>query len=190
MENPDDGGIVRSGNLVVTPRVTDSLLAQAYLTYEKEGTLPVIFYLKIPTIKAFIDAHMEVGPRVTLGCFRIDEGSNTPTFTGLGWVSDSVRIGKYCKAEIGIGMFRSAGKDNLAFGKMMLQCFFQQYPIDVLFGCTPDENKLALRYAQKLGFSLHGPIPQYCSWGDKLSDAWISHMSKEEWIERNRPIPL
>lgn len=184
MENPVDG-ILRSGNLIVTSCVTDTLLAQAYLTYQKEGTLPVIFYLQVPTIKQFIDAHLQVGQRITLGCFRIDEETGTSTFVGLGWVSDSVKMGGHYKAEIGIGMFRCAGKDNLAFGKLMLAAFFQQYAIDVLFGCTPEDNKLALRYARKLGFSLHGPIPQYCSWHGELTAGWISHMSKEEWQERN-----
>lgn len=186
MENPADG-ILRSGNLVVTSCVTDSLLAQAYLNYQKEGTLPVIFYMKIPTIKEFIDAHMENGSRITLGCFRVDEETKAVEFAGLGWVSDSVRMNGFTKAEIGIGMLRCAGRDNLAFGKMMLESFFSGHAIDVLFGCTPENNKLALRYADKLGFSLHGPIPQYCSWQGQLTAGWISHMSKEEWMERNRP---
>ena len=177
---------VRSNNLLVTSCVTDSLLAQAYLTYQKEGTLPVIFYQREPTISDFIKAHMEVGTRITLGCFRVDEGSETPTFAGLGWVSDAVRMNGFTKAEIGIGMFRCAGRDNLAFGKMMFSLFFDKYKIDCLFGTTPDCNKLALRYAQKLGMSLHGPIPNYCSWRGQLSDGWISHVSREQWIERNR----
>lgn len=186
MENPADG-ILRSGNLVVTPCVTDSLLAQAYLTYQKEGTLPVIFYLKIPTIKEFIDAHMETGSRITLGCFRVDEETNKVDLVGLGWVSDSVRMGGHCKAEIGIGMFRCAGRDNLAFGKMMLSCFFQQHAIDVLFGTTPEPNRLALRYSRKLGFDLSSPIEDYCTWQGELTAGIISHMSKAQWVERNRP---
>jgi len=190
VENPatlGDSGIVRNGNLVVTPCVTDLLLARAYLNYQKEGTLPVIFYQREPTISDFIKAHMEVGTRITLGCFRVDEETKKVEHCGLGWVSDAVRMNSFTKAEIGIGMFRCAGKDNLAFGKMMLQSFFSKYAIDVLFGTTPEPNRLALRYSRKLGFDLAGPIPDYCSWRGALTDGWISHMSKSQWLERNRP---
>ncbi len=188
MENPADG-ILRRDNLVVTPCVTDALLAQAYLTYQREKTLPVIFYQQIPTITDFIKAHLEVGKRIVLGCFRVDDKTKAVEFCGMGWVADSVQMNGYTKAETGIGMFRCAGRDSLEFGKMMFSCFFQQYDIDSLFGVTPEENKLAIRYAQKLGMSIHGPIPQYCTWEGRPTAGWISHISKEQWQERNRPLP-
>lgn len=182
-----DGGILRRGNLVVTPCVTDDLLAVSYLNYKNEGTLPVIFYQQIPTLKDFIDAHLEVGKRIVLGCFRVDDATGKVEFCGLGWISDAVRMNEYCKAETGIGMFRCAGRDNLAFGKMMLESFFQQHNIDVIFGTTPEKNRLALRYAQKLGFDLSSPIEDFCTWEGELVAGIISHLSKKQWQERNRP---
>ena len=169
--------------------MTDDLLAQAYLTYRKENTLPVIFFQAIPTLKDFVDAHLEVGSRIVLGCFRVNDETKAVEFCGLGWISDSVRMGGHCKAETGIGMFRCAGIDSLEFGKMMLDCFFSKYDIDVIFGVTPEANRLALRYAQKLHFDLSSPIEDYVTWNGQLAPGIISHMSKKQWQERNRPLP-
>lgn len=187
VENPANGGILRRGNLVITPCVTDSLLAQAYLTYQKEKTLPIIFYQSEPAIRDFIAAHLEVGKRIVLGCFRVDDKTQHIEFCGLGWVDNPVRMGGFTKAETGIGMFRCAGRDNVEFGKLMLESFFTQHNIDVLFGCTPEPNRLALRYAQKLHFDLSSPIEDYCTWQGKLCAGVISHMSKAQWQSRNRP---
>lgn len=185
MENPASG-ILRRGNLVVTAQVTDDLMAQAYLIYRKEKTLPIIFFQSIPTLKDFLDAHMEAGKRIVLGCFRIDEKARTVEFCGLGWISDAVKMGDFLKAETGIGMFRCAGRDSLEFGKMMLTLFFDTYDINAIFGVTPEANKLALRYAQKLGFDLSSPIEDYVSWEGEPAAGIISHMSKAQWCERNR----
>ncbi len=67
---------------------------------------------------------------------------------------------------------------------MMFDVFFVKYEIDALFGTTPDENKLALRYAQRVGMSLHGPIPDFCTWQGKLTAGWISHIGRENWLAR------
>ncbi len=75
-----------------------------------------------------------------------------------------------------------------AFGKMMLDLFFTDYDIDAILGTTPDGNKLALRYAQRVGMSLHGPIPNYATWKGELTDGWISHISKIQWAERRKPV--
>ena len=177
-----DDSVLQVGDLIVTPTVTQVQLAQAYIRMEEEGTLATVFYQKLPTLAEFMAEFLTAGRRVTLGCFRQQE------LCGLGWVFQPVTMDKYVKCETGMVFFRrqSNPRDNLSFGKMMLQVFFERYPVDVIFGVTPDPNKLALRYARKLGFSLHGPIPDYCSFGGELVDGWISHMSKEGWAAQNR----
>lgn len=191
MENPATpaDGILRVGNLVITACVTDSLLAEAYLRYQKENTLSTIFYQSVPTLKDFVDAHLEAGKRVVLGCFRVDDKTKSVEFCGLGWISDPVQMGGFTRAETGVGMFRCAGRDSLQFGKMMLSLFFQQFSVDVIFGYTPEANQLAIRYSQKLGFDIIGPVPDMCVWDGKLAPGWISHLSKSQWQERTRPLP-
>ncbi len=184
---PVSDEVVRDGPLIVTPVVNDYILCKAYIRMVEEGTLEAVFYQAVPTISEFLAEYLTAGKRVTLGCFReMKDGSGE--LCGLGWVCGSERMGCYTKAETGTVFFhrQSDKRQNLRFGQLMLQSFFTRHNIDVLFGFTPERNKLALRYAQKLGFSIHGPIPDYCSWKGELAPGWISHLSKAEWLERQR----
>jgi hypothetical protein len=105
----------------------------------------------------------------------------------MGWVMNAIQMNGYQKAETGMVFFRkNVGGDAVKFGRMMLESFFSQYEVDYLFGVTPAQNKLALRYASKLGFSLHGPIPNFATWGGVPADAWISHMSAADWARMRR----
>lgn len=181
-----DKKIIQSGDLIVTPVLTDRLLAEAYIQMEKEGTLDVVFFQSVPSLSSFLEAHLAGSNRVVLGAFRERQGGD-PEFCGLSWIMNPLNIGNYIKAETGICLFRkNVGRDSINFGKMMLESFFTQYDVSCLFGVTPENNKLALRYAQRLGFSMHGPIPDFATWQGKPTGAFISHYSKEEWIERNK----
>lgn len=176
---------MRSGELFVTPTVTDHHLVQAYLQMEKEGTLETVFFQCVPTISQFLAMHLNQGERIVLGAFRGAE--DKPEFCGMGWVMNPLRMNGYHKAETGMVFFRErVGAESVSFGRLMLESFFSQYEIDYIFGVTPAQNKLALRYASKLGFSLHGPIPNFATWKGMPADAWISHMSAAQWAQIRR----
>ena len=152
-----------------------------------DDTLDTVYYQGRPSLVDFIQEAVTFGRRVTLGCFRVIEGQEEPELCGLGWAMNAVGMGKYVKADCGMVFFKkqTCKTDNLTFGKMMLRCLFINHAIDCLYGYTPSQNKLALRYAKGLGMSLHGPIPGYCYWKGELADGWISHISKQQFLERN-----
>lgn len=183
-----DDTIIRSGNLIVTPTVHEIHLAQAYLRMAEEGTLDIVFHQSIPSLRDFLAEYMSVGRRIVSGCFRERDGQ-PPEFCGMGWAFGTTQMDKFFKCELGEVFFKRQSKktDNLQFGKMLLEMFFTSHKIDVAFGVTPEPNKLALRYAQKLGFDLSNPIPDYCTWQGRLVPGIISHMSREQWFERNQP---
>jgi len=179
--------IIRNGDLIVTPVVTDMHLARAYFNMLEENTLDTVCYQGRPTLTAFLAEYLTHGKRITLGCFREREDQE-PEFAGMGWVSDAVKLGKHMRADTGMVFFRRQSRktDNLMFGRMMLGMFFDTYKIDVIFGTTPEPNKLALRYAQRLGMDLSNPIPDLCSWHGELVPGVVSHISKAQWMERGR----
>lgn len=181
--------VLRLGDLVVTPVVTDVLLAKAYIKMLEDETLDVVFHQKRPTMQEYLAEYLTQGRRITLGCFREIEGRE-PEFCGLGWAFGTTQMGTFLKCELGEVFFKRQSRrtDNLTFGRMMLSMFFEHYKIDAVFGVTPEPNRLAVRYAQKMGFSLHGPVPQYCSYRGELCAGWISHMSREQWLERGHDL--
>lgn len=181
-----DEGVITYQDLIVTPCITDRLLAIAYLKMEAEGTLDAVFYMGRPSMKEFIDGSLEAG-KVVLGCFRQKQDDSEPEFCGIGWVVKAERLSGFIKAETGMCFFRQTkNTDNLTFGRLMLGSFFSRHNVDVLFGLTPEPNKLALRYAKRLNFDMIGPVPDLVAWQGKLCPGWISHMSKEQWMERAR----
>jgi hypothetical protein len=163
----------------------ESLLAKAYLAMDRDGTLGTVFYQGKPTVSSFIKGCLDPGT-VTLGAFRLVD--DIAEFCGIGWVMNATRMNGLIKAECGTCYFKkqSNRKNNVVFGRLMLQAFFENFDIDVIFGTTPEPNRLAIAYAQKLGFSMHGPIPDFATWNGELAPAWISHMNKTEWLERNK----
>ena len=179
--------IIRNGDLIVTPVVTDINLANAYLRMLEENTLDTVFCQGRPTLTDFMREYLTHGKRITLGCFR-ERGEGEPEFAGMGWVADAVRLGKYMRADTGMVFFKRQSRktDNLMFGRMMLGMFFDTHKIDVIFGTTPEPNKLALRYAEKLGMDLSSPVPDMCPWNGELVPGVISHISKSQWMERGR----
>lgn len=170
----------------MTPVVTDILLAKAYLRMLEDDTLDVVFYQSRPSLVDFMTEYLTAGRRITLGCFRETGTDTEPEFCGLGWAFGAVQMSGFTKAECGMVFFKgqSSRRDNVTFGRLMLEVFFSKHKIDVIFGTTPEANQLAIRYAQRLGFSLHGPLPNYVTWKGQLAPGWISHMSKDQWMER------
>jgi len=179
--------IIRCGDLIVTPTVPELYIAKFYIMMVEEGIIDTVFFQSRPSLRDFLEESLTPGRRLTLGCFR-DRGERGIELCGLGWAFNSLKIGNFLRCECGMAFStrQSRKTDNVTFGKLMLQSFFQVHNVDAIYGSTPEPNKLALRYSAKLGFSLHGPIPDACSWKGVLTPVWISYLSKNQWLERNR----
>lgn len=177
--------VLRYRNLIVTTSVTDQMLARAYFQMQSDGTLPVVYYDEVPTLLEFMNGHLGQGcGRIVLGCFR-ENGTLTPDFCGFGWSMNSMVVGDKRKSDCGFCFFKGQkGSDSVDFGRMMLDVFFRSFDIDILFGMTPEDNKLATRFIQKVGISVHGPVPDFATWQGKPTGAWISHIRKESFLER------
>lgn len=87
---------------------------------------------------------------------------NIPVFAfdgkllGLAWlnsVHDKHALAHFC-------MMREAwGKKTLQVGQEILKYWNSFDVLDVIIGNTPSDNKLAIKYIQKLGFTVIGEIP-------------------------------
>jgi|SRR5579872_207376 len=172
-------GCAHYGTLIVTPGLTADWLARAYFQMRAEGILPVVFFNEEPDIASFLRWFTRP-EAVVCGCFR------DSVLRGLGWVSAQEKMGNYRKAEVGMAFFRNRGPDALAFARMMLTLVFERYPIDFMYGTTPASNKLAIRFARKLGFTITGPLPNYCLWKDLPCGAYISSLSRDDFRRLER----
>tara|TARA_R110000868_G_scaffold72223_4_gene210795 strand:- start:16684 stop:17277 length:594 start_codon:yes stop_codon:yes gene_type:complete len=178
--------VLQYRDMIVTSAVAEELLAEAYFRMKADGNLPIVYYDRVPTLLEFLNVHTgQNAERIVLGCFREETGKPLE-FCGFGWSMNPMVVGDKRKADCGFCFFKGPRRvDTVAFGRMMLGCFFQVFSIDALFGMTPEDNKLAVRYIKRVGMSLHGPVPEFASWDGKPTGAWISHISKEQFAERD-----
>jgi RimJ/RimL family protein N-acetyltransferase len=165
-------------NLIVAPSPPEALLGEIYLRLAKEDLLGQVFYEGIPSLAWFLERFQKPDTDV-LACFRRD-GENA-LLSGLGWINNVKQSNDgYRRAEVGIAFFRHQLR-SIEFGKMMLAWFFENREVDFLYGCTPEPNRPAWRYAKALGFTLHGPIPNFTSWKGEACGVMISALSRKDW---------
>jgi hypothetical protein len=185
---------LRDGSLVVTRKlVNDVILALAYMKMVEEGSLETVFHVEVPTLTQFIKTYSDPA-MVVMACFEHEEGAPIigAKLCGLGWALKAARMGAFQKAELGMVFFRRGRKyprANLRLGHLILRYYFDEaygQGVDFLFGSTPEQNVLARKYAQKIGMTMHGPIPNFSTWKGLPCPVWVSHISKLEYLERNR----
>lgn len=184
----EEGGY-RQGNLLVLPiqgPQADLYLAKAYMQFLADKTFESIFYERPLSLSEFLN--WTLNPKtLILGAFT-GFGADA-RFCGIAWVNQPVDMGgDLKKSEIGMGFFRHLGGDQaLAFGRLMLRWVFEKLDLAVLFGTTPKQNRAAIQYSKKLGFS-GVCIPHYTTWRGRMTDVWISYMTAEAWAagERSR----
>ena len=107
---------------------------------------------------------------------------------GLGWIESIVpynlSTGVTYRAEMGFGFTpNSTVFQALYGGRMMVDKAFEESTVDFIFGTTPELNKEAIAYIKRLGFSMYGPIPNYCSYLGKLSGCYTSYVERKSWHE-------
>lgn len=168
-----------SGNLLVSPYVTDSTLALAYLTFERDKLLDRIFHEKRPNLRWFLDTFSKDNIDV-LSCSRLSSDGKSLQLCGVGWIN----TGFGNKVEVCEAFGREFwGHDMpLHFCWLMLQWLFDhQKGTDVVYGTTPVPNRIAAAFSRKVGFTLHGPLPLYSTYDGQPCDCWVSSLTRKQW---------
>jgi RimJ/RimL family protein N-acetyltransferase len=180
--------------LLLKSAIGDSLLATAYLRFEIEGQLHHIYHRSVPSLREFLDYHLN--PRnVWLACMIrpiLDNGEPDETriaLAGLGWINtitDVTPDGKYKKAEVGMAFFREYQKRGIAgeFTEMLTDYAFDIPGVEALFGTTPEPNRAALIFGRRMGFTQLPPLPLYTCWEGKPCAAIVSYLTKDSWMNR------
>ncbi len=177
-------GLFRYGNLAAAPGLTEDLLATAYLRLKSEGQLETIYYEGTPSLMQFMRTSLEP-ETISFGAFvdRTGDGK-TLDFAGIAWCFDRHDMANHeAKAEVGFAFFRHCAtpRQKVDLGKLMVDVLFGRYALNYLFGTTPVENKLALRYVRELGFKTQGIINNFVYWEGAVSAAQISCAARSEW---------
>jgi hypothetical protein len=180
----------------VLPDPSEEILVKAYVLMDEarvhlEGE-PPLSILEV----VYSQCDRKIGPRDfldfhddphshTLACFEKIDG--VAYIRGMGWLNKVQQVGDTTRAEVGFA-FLPGGSifTKLEMGRRMIDWMFSEAHVDVLFGTTPVQNKPALAYAKRLGFSLHGPIPDFSAWRGQSTDVWVSKLSRKEWYDHRR----
>jgi len=113
-------------------------------------------------------------------------GFDGKNLTGLGWLNKVLDMGPAGrKGDCGMAFFPEVSPwKKLKLGALFIDYAFEELGLVGLFGTTPEPNRRAVRYSKKLGFKLFGPIPALSAWEGKLCGAYISSMTRQEWLQK------
>lgn len=170
---------------MATDRVSDELLATAYLRLRQEGLLRYIFYAGEPSLYWFLDRYAKTKSTEVIACFKEDENRKLE-MVGLSWFNSREKVANlYDKAECGNAYFRKFHNylDTTKAARLMTEFSFRYLGIDALFGCTPEKNRAAMLLAKRVGFEVWGPVPMYTAWEGEPCGAWISCLTRARWEE-------
>ncbi len=176
-----EGSIYRCGDLSLAPYPTERILAEGYLRFEKEGTLDLIYHQGNYSLTWFLNDFVTKQNAILALC----KGSDV---IGFAWFNYLAKIGntEFTKAEAGIGFFRKTHpRDALLAAAMGTDWAFRELGLSVMYGITPEPNKAAVRFLERLGRDTFGPIPMFTvfpSEGGYLPcGAFVSSMTKLKW---------
>lgn len=117
--------------------------------------------------------------------------SQTGPVLGLGWVENegiyNLKDGPVFRAEMGFGFTSQATIfQALESGRRMIDNVFNDLKVEFIFGTTPTKNREAVAYIKRLGLSLNGPIPNYCSYLGEIDSVYISQTDRKTWNGKER----
>jgi hypothetical protein len=177
-----ENGVYRWGRLIVQNGLTEQMLVYAYLRFQQDKLLPIIFYEGIPEVEEFLRIYTDPAS-CTLGCFEVVESTETANLAGLCFINDRVKMGpNHARINVGEAFFRGHGVDvPVRFGQMCLEWIWDNIAVDAVGGVTPAPNRAALLFSRKLGFTVVGPLPGGTVWNGELCDVYLSSMTKQMW---------
>ena len=185
-----DGEMYRIRDLVMAPHPKERILADLYFRFESQGLMEVLFYeSEKPSLIWWLNNFL-AKETSTLACYREtadgEYGVDGKRFTpiGLMWINKSWPIGtKFKKSEIGMGFIRGIPlRDSLDLGRLGVDWSFNNLKLDALIGTTPQPNRAATIYGQRLGFNVTGPVYGFTAWRGKLCSAVIQSLTRDQWM--------
>lgn len=189
-----DGVLYTMRDLVMSPRPPERILAHLYFQFETQNRLSALFHENdSPSLLWFLQTFL--APETsTLICYRVSEceiatgGSYMVdgkwyTPIGMTWINKTWPIGiNFRKSECGMAFVRGVPVDDTVdCARMTVQWAFENLAIDVLIGTTPEPNRAAVIFGQKVGFQQTGPLEGYTAWHGKLCSVILSSMTKDRW---------
>jgi hypothetical protein len=184
-----DGEMYRIRDLVIAPHPKERILADLYFRFESQGLMEVFFYeAEKPTLLWWLNTFLAKDTS-TLACYREtpegEYGVDGKRFTPIGmmWINKSWPIGnKFKKAECGMGFVRRVPiPDTVACAMMGIDWSFYNLKLDTLIGTTPQPNRAATLFGQRIGFQQTTALEGYSSWHGKLCSVILQSMTKERW---------
>lgn len=162
-------------------------LASAYIRMKQEGLLPVVFHQSIPDLSTFLVRYLAVNS-TTMLCYYIDTKGMTH-FVGVGHVTaPALIVGPHLKAECSMVFFCEWQRRSttVPLAHLMLEYSFDRRFGDqfltTILGCTPEKNKLAVRFIAAVGFvRAKEPMTDYTAWNGELCGAYSSWMTRKRW---------
>ena len=166
--------------------IGEDLLAAAYLRFKQEGLLPTYYHNYFPeiTLRQFLDFHRL--PRVEyLGCFLQDQATGRIELAGEGVINQSREYGGDRICEVGLGYFREFQKPRITteFTEMLLDYVFIERGYAGCYGVSPIQNPTIHRFAKRMGFRVHGPLPFFVGWHGLSSSAYLYEMTAFDWVK-------
>jgi RimJ/RimL family protein N-acetyltransferase len=176
--------------------ISEYTLARIYLGLADAKLLQVVWPGEVPSLSWWMqwvaEKRLDGGPRNVVMAAYVQKGTEL-TIAGFGSIATITYLGliggepRY-KAECGFGFLPSTHKTRLPmeFGEMMLDYGFESLGIEVAYGTTPKPNKLACRFAERLGLEVVGVLPIYGPWMSENGlvtpcDYQVACLTREKW---------
>ena len=174
------GDVYKCGDLALCPDPPEVVLVSLYDEWKKTGVLDWLWYGEPVTLRFYLNWFARPQTN-TLGLYWTPDGEKwTPS--GLCWINETIMLGKFKRAEVGMGYIRHEPPDRLLrYGQMCLEWGYQERGLDVIAGTTPRRNAAAVRYGKKLGFRVAGPLGGMVVWRGNLDDGYFQSLTKDEW---------
>ncbi len=173
-------GLHRCGELGMSVGMSDELLAMTYLRFKAEHSLETIYYQGVPSLTQFLQACSKPD-RACLGGFVGN------ALAGICWAFNHEEIGHLAKCELGFGFFEdvATSRQKVELGRLAIHVIFTNFRVDVITGVTPSENRAARRFTRACGLTMQAePVPNYLVWEGALSSAYLSTLTKHDWLAR------
>lgn len=181
-----------NGHLLVTPLVSEDMLATFFLKMKSDNLLDRVFSEATASLTWWMQ-HYQREDVCTLACMKEDPVTKKMTMHGMGWIVNRTNVGNvFYKAEVGECYERGTSpRDTIRYGRMMIDYSFEKLNLLALYGTTPEPNVAGVRYARMLEFDVHGPFPNYTTWVNSKTGqrepcaSYVSVMSKDKWEARS-----
>jgi RimJ/RimL family protein N-acetyltransferase len=169
------------GDLLVTPLVNEETLATIYLQFKKDGILDTVFHERNVSLRWFLDFLMNEKTDV-LACGRL-KSDGSMELCGIGWINCYFQAADKLKCDVSHGFMKQFWGHGLplTWCRLMLDWTFTSRKADVVYGVTPEPNRLAVAFARKLGFTMHGPVPYWSQFRGEACSCYIDTMTRDEW---------